>query len=105
MNYRDMSENEFDMVIEYLKENQIDLEKYMVDAYKELLFLGNSITTLKDDSLDASMFCLKLCMRYYMITEDYLKLKKLSSIYNEVAEPKKRIVEESVIKSIVIHEN
>lgn len=101
----DVKDEELDAIIEFLKTKEDDIEKFMDNNFQDLVFLGSTISTLDSTGYDCAMLSMRICIRYFLNKEDYLKVRDLKKVLDSVNKPEKRIVEVDVLKDIVVNLN
>jgi hypothetical protein len=102
--YRNISDEELDSIIELVEEENEDPETYMNLYYNEILFIGGSLS-ITDNLLNAGIFGIKLCIRYYSLKGNLRRVSKLNIILRSILHPKKYSINSKIVEDIVISLN
>lgn len=103
-NFTKYTDEEIAEIVENMRESEDNLEAYMQNYYEELMFIGNASVT-NDTLLNATIFGTRVCLCYYMQEEDYRKVVALKRLLDHCSNPKKSIVDISIIEAIEICTN
>lgn len=103
-NFTKYTDEEIAEIVENMRESEENLEDYMANYYEELMFIGNASIT-NNTLLNATMFGLRVCLCYYLQEEDYRRVSAIKRQLDFCFNPKKSIVDVSIIEAIEICAN
>jgi hypothetical protein len=101
----EMKDEELDGIIESMASRVPDISEYLDFVYESLLFLGSSPASMGEDELDMALVNIRICFRFYMLKEDYLKVSKLKELKDRLTNAGKHIVSNEFLESISINKN
>jgi len=92
------------IILEGAVENINTLEEYMNSNYDSALLIGDSKQD-DPDLMDALRLTMRLCVKYYMDREDYLKVQKLHDLNNIINKLKPKIVDGTIVDQARFNNN
>ncbi len=99
-----LSEEELDGILYHLSNTLDNIDEHMNNCYNGVLFLGNSVSS-DEDATDVSLLNARLCIRYYLKKEDYMKVKMLQDFLNSFDTQNTTIVDHEIIDELKINPN
>jgi len=98
-------DDEIDGIIDHLKGTIPDITKYMNNLYSDTVFMGIATQCFSEDTIDSLKLSARICMKYFMGLEDYLKVSKLNVILSFIDKPKKVEVDAYILTSLHVSPN
>jgi hypothetical protein len=98
-------DEDLDGLLEHFADASGDLPGVMETCYKDLMLIGCTIKQASVFDRDAFDVNMRLCIRYNMNVENYLRVKELHDLSLEVQKDSRIEVDKSIVNDITINSN
>ena len=100
-----ITDDDLDGLLEHVAEASGDLPGVMEICYRDLMLIGGTIKQASVFDKDAFDVNMRLCIRYNMNVENYLRVKELRDLSLEVQKESTVEVDRSIVNNITINSN
>lgn len=98
-------DDELGGILDNIKSYALDMKKYMEKLYSDTVFMGVATQCFSAETIDSLKLSLRICIKYYMEVEDYIRVSKLTTVLNLIDKPKKVLVDEYILNTLYVNPN